>query len=100
MEVLNAADFVVFGLILHISIVNEIEHFNDSKRSWKTIHNGTSIAFITFYGVLFAALLLGQSNPGLIDPEAIEYVAVVLSAVSLGLSYSVYNRISKLDQVV
>ena len=100
MELLSAVDFVVFGLILHISIVNEIEHFNDSKRSWKTIQNGTSIAFITGYGALFTLLLLGQSNPGLIDPESIKYVAICFSVVSLVLSFSVYNRISKLDQVV
>ena len=67
MDILNAPDFVAFGLILHISNINEIEHFNDSERSWKTIQNGLSIVFILFYGVLFACSLLGQSNPGLIN---------------------------------
>ena len=94
---LNAADFIVFGLILHISIINEIEHFNDSQTSWKTIQNGTSIAFITWYGVLFAAYLLGQSNPGLIDAAAIRCVAIGFSVVSFVLSFSIYYRISKLS---
>ena len=93
----NAADFIVFGLILHISIINEIEHFNDSQTSWKTIQNGTSITFITCYGVLFAAHLLGQSNPGLIDAAAIRYAAIGFSVVSFLLSYSTYYRISKLS---
>lgn len=99
LEFVNAADFVVFGLILQISNINEVEHFNDSQGSWKTIQNGTSIAFIAVYGVLFAAYLLGQSNPGLIDPEAIRFLAIGLSIVSFVLSYSVYNRISRLPQV-
>lgn len=63
MHLLNAADFVVFGLILHISIINEIEHLNDDQRSWKTLHNGVSIAFIAMYGILFASHIWGQSNP-------------------------------------
>lgn len=100
MDMLNAADFVVFGLILHISIINQIEHFGDNESSWKTILNGTSIVFITGYGLLFAAYLLGQSNPGLIDQEITKYVAICISVVSFGLGFSVYNRISKLDQVV
>ena len=99
MSAFHAADFVVFGLILHISIINEIEHFNDDQRSWKTIHNGTSIGFITVYGALFALHIWGQSNPGSIDVEILLYLAVVLSLVSALLGYSVYNRVSKLVQL-
>lgn len=96
MDIFNASDFVAFGLILHISNINEIEHFNDHEKSWKTIQNGFSIAFISFYSVLFACYLLGQSNPGLINFESIKYLSMVLSFVSFLLSLSVYNRISKL----
>ena len=96
MDIFNASDFVAFGLILHISNINEIEHFNDRERSWKTIQNGLSIAFISFYSVLFAADLFGQSNPGLINVKSMKYVAMVLSLASFGISLSVYHRISKL----
>ena len=96
MDLFNASDFVAFGLILHISNINEIEHFNDHEKSWKTIQNGLSIAFISFYSVLFACHLLGQSNPGLINFESIKYLSMALSLVSFLLSLSVYNRISKL----
>ena len=96
MDILNASDFVAFGLILHISNINEIEHFDDPKKSWKTIQNGLSIAFISFYSVLFAADLFGQSNPGLIDVKSLKHVAMGLSLASFGISLSVYHRISKL----
>ena len=98
MDFFNAADFVALGLILHISNINEIEHFNDPEKSWKTMQNGISIVFISFYSVLFACSLLGQSNPGLIDVGAIKYAAIVLSLTSFGISYSVYRRIAKLRQ--
>ena len=92
MDILNAPDFVAFGLILHISNINEIEHFNDSERSWKTIQNGLSIVFILFYGVLFACSLLGQSNPGLINVGAI-------TNISSATVYSDQN-LAKLRQVL
>lgn len=96
MDIFNASDFVAFGLILHISNINEIEHFNDHEKSWKTIQNGISIGFISLYSVLFTAYLLGQSNPGLIRGETIKYISMVSSLVSFLLSFSVYNRVSKL----
>ena len=92
---LSATDFVGFGLILHISIINELEHFNDDQGSWKTIHNGTSLAFITVYIALFVLHVIGQSNPGYIDFEILRYIAIGLSVVSVLLGVSVYNRISK-----
>ncbi len=94
-DMINAADFVVFGLILHISNINEIEHFNDDHKSWKTIQNGTSIAFIAWYGILFAAHLLGQANPGLIDTNVTKYVVMSFSVISFLLSFSIYKRISR-----
>ena len=96
MDIFNASDFVAFGLILHISNINEIEHFNDHEKSWKTIQNGISIGFISLYSVLFTAYLLGQSNPGLIRGETIKYISMVSSLVSFLLSFSVYDRVSKL----
>ena len=98
MGLFSAADFVVFGLILHISNINEIEHFNDSHKSWKTIQNGISILFIAVYGLLFATYLLGESNPDLIQTDVVRYIAICLSVVSFALSFSVYNRLSILSR--
>lgn len=95
-SLLNATDFIIFGLILQISNINEIEHFHDDHQSWKTFHNGSSILFIVMYAVLFACQLLGQSIPGLINDAYMLMFALALSAVSLLLSGSVYYRLSKL----
>ena len=99
MDILNASDFVAFGLILHISNINQVEHFNESKKSWKTVQIVFSIVFILFYGVLFACNLLGQSNPGLINVEAITRLSIGLSLASFLISFSVYDRISKLKHI-
>lgn len=93
----SASDFVAFGLILHISNINEIEHFNDLEKSWKTFQNGTSIFLITVYSFLFAAHLFSQSNPGTINVDTVRTISMILSGVSFYLSFSVYDRISKVE---
>lgn len=97
-DLFNAVDFIVFGLILHISNINEVEHFDASEKSWKTFQNGLSIAFISFYSVLFASYLLGEANPGLINDETIKFLSIALGLASFALSYNVYHRVSKLDE--
>lgn len=95
-QIVNALDFVTLGLVLHISNINEIEHFTKADRQWKTIHNGTSIAFICFYSVLFATYNIGEVIPGFVNTGVLTYLVIALTGISLTLSYSVYHRVSKL----
>lgn len=88
----SPSDFVAFGLVLHISNINEIEHFSGIEREWKTAQNGISIAFIAFYSVLLALTLIGDK---IVDVAAITICTMVLSIVSFIISYSVYDRISR-----
>ncbi len=91
-DIFAASDFIAFGLVLHISNINEIEHFSAQKEQWKTIQNGGSIAFIAFYSILFAINLIGEK---IVDVEAITRCAMGLSVVSFFISYSVYDKVSK-----
>lgn len=91
-----ASDFIAFGLILHISNINEIEHLADDEKSWKTVQNGISIAFIAFYSVLFALIMISEGIPNFIDAVAIKNCAVGLALVSFAISFSVFHRISKI----
>lgn len=95
-NLLSPSDFVAFGLVLHISNINEIEHFSGVEKEWKTAQNGISIAFIAFYSVLFALTLIGDS---IVDVAAITICTIILSLVSFFISYSVYDRISKVNSI-
>lgn len=95
-EIISPSDFIAFGLVLHISNINEIEHFSNVERDWKTTQNGISIAFIAFYSILFSLTLIGNS---VIDVTAITYCTIALSVVSFLISYSVYDRVSKSIQL-
>jgi len=85
-------DFIAFGLVLLVSNINEIEHLADVDRSWKTIQNGSSACLIAIHGVLFCLTLIGGDS---INQHAIMYCVGIIALVSLGLSYSLFNRISK-----
>lgn len=87
----SPSDFIAFGLVLHISNINEIEHF-DIEKNWKTAHNGISISFIALYSVLFTLTLMGNA---IVDIQAITYGTIALAIVSFLISYSVYDRVSK-----
>lgn len=91
-DLLSPADFIAFGLVLHISNINEIEHF-DIEKNWKTAQNGISIAFIALYSVLFTLTLIGSN---IVSINAIQYSTITLAVVSFLISYSVYDRVSRI----
>ena len=92
--VISPSDIIIFGLILHISNINELEHYEKDK-SWKTIHNGISITFIVFYGLLFTLTLLSEIKPKFIDYTIVTYISTIFSIGSFIISYSIYDRINK-----
>ena len=98
-SLLATSDFIAFGLILHISNINEIEHISDNNKSWKTIQNGTSILFIAFYSVLLTLVMLSEGAPSLIDANVIKTCTVILAFVSFLISFSVFHRISNVKKM-
>ncbi|HHQ4571049.1 TPA: hypothetical protein ACSP3H_001912 [Aeromonas veronii] len=91
----SASDFIAFGLVLHISNINEVEHLDSSEKNWKTAQNGISILFITLYSILFSLIMLTEGIPNLIDIKTVSICVVSLSVISFLISYSVYDRISR-----
>jgi hypothetical protein len=88
------SDFIVFGLVLHIANINEIEHLNGIGGRWKTFQNGMSVMFLVVYGLLFALTL----NTASVDIDVIQQCVYVLCTVSFLLSFSVfYTRNAELS---
>ena len=97
-DMLNAVDFIIFGLVLHISNINELEHFNDREKSWKTIHNGISVFLIAMYSILFAYHISGEVNTDSVNYENMKRISIILGIASFLISLSVYNETSKLGR--
>lgn len=92
-EPFAAQEFIAFGLVLLISNINEIEHLSGVDRPWKTAQNGTSAFLIAIHGVLFCLTLIGGDA---IEPQAIMQCVAITALASLGFSYALFNRISKI----
>lgn len=97
LDLLSASDFVAFGLVLHISNINEIEHYFEKEERWKTVQNGVSVLFIAFYSILLAVNLIGGD---IVDVKSITVCTIALSVISFGISYAVYDRVSKISNSV
>ena len=95
--VLNPTDLILFGLILHISNINELEHFTSEHRGWKSIHNAMSILFIVMYAVLFTCLVFGEFGSVTVDLLTVRNIAIALSVVSLCLSLTIYYRSARMN---
>lgn len=87
-------DFISFGLVLLISNINEIEHLVDADRSWKTAQNGISACLIATHGVLLCLTLIGGDA---VDRQAIMHCVAIIALASLGFSYMLFTRISKMS---
>ena len=94
---LAAPDFVAFGLVLHVSIINELEHLPAKERDWKTIQNGTSLIFIALYSALYAVTIIGEKSANLIDATVMLRSSIAFASVSSLLSLAVFHRLSKLN---
>ncbi|GAC1607418.1 MAG: hypothetical protein NVS3B3_10240 [Aquirhabdus sp.] len=97
-SMLAASDFIAFGLVLHISNINEIEHLSDRDKSWKTVQNGISILFIASYSVLFTLTMLNERVATFIDFKMINRCVMSLAAISFLISFSVFHRISNIQK--
>ena len=92
---INETDWVAFGLILHITNINELEHVEFDDRSWKTMMNGISIICIVIYSVIFSVATITTVNSTLFNVNSIKVCSVILSIVSLVFSFSLYDKVAR-----
>ncbi|MES2129509.1 MAG: hypothetical protein V4463_19735 [Pseudomonadota bacterium] len=83
-------DFISFGLILHISIINELEHTERVASAWRTLHNGVAVFSVVLYSALSGVGLLRSDA---IDLTLLRNVAAGLALVSFSFAYLTYGRV-------
>jgi hypothetical protein len=81
-----SGDLITLGLVIHVSMINEIEDISSQRFQFKTVYNGLSILFITVYGFLLA------HQAGLMpaaEEERVLRIALMLAGVSclMGLAF-------------
>lgn len=93
----NEIDFIIFGLVLNLANINELEDKNELDKIWKTRNIGFSVfQIIVFSSILGLAYFSEATHSDDLDLNVVKICAIVLSLVSLFLSYSIFNRLNSI----
>lgn len=96
---ISEIDFISFGLMLNLANINELEDKIFSDKAWKTINVGCSIFFIIIFSSFFAIITYSDlRKDDDLNRQALKAGSVLLATVSLLTSYSIYNRLSKVQE--
>lgn len=96
---LNETDFVILGLVLNLTNINELEDQDFEDQLWKTKSIGYSIISIVVFAAILAIVTYSdfKKNPD-IDKVMLKGCSIVLAFVSFIFSYSIYNRLTTLSK--
>lgn len=89
----SPSDFISFGIVLQISLLNEVRYHDAQDVSWRHRIVGLSTFIVLFYAALYAAVLLAESIRQ-INTSSILNISVALSIGSFVLCWCVYDRMT------
>lgn len=89
-ELVAATDFVAFGLVLHVSTINELEHSTTDSATWKSAQTSAAVLFVTVYSVLYS---IGLVSANVLDKDAMTRCAMGLALLSFLLNFSIYRHL-------
>ena len=90
---LAPADFIAFGIVLQVSIFNEMKYHDLNDVLWKQLISGFSTLLLLVYGTLYVMALLSEVIHS-INLTAILCTSTTLSMISFLLCLAVYDRMT------
>ena len=97
--VINEVDIVMFGLILNLSIITELENEKDLEPKWKTKCNGFSLIMLILFSVFLGISYFGDVTASIaIGTNKLKLLCTVLSIISFLFCFSVYNRLNAIEE--
>jgi uncharacterized membrane protein len=96
---LNETDFIILGLVLNLTNINELEDKDFEDKIWKTRNIGFSVISIALFSAILAIVTFSdfKTNTDL-DKTVVKACSITLAMVSFLFSYSIYNRLNKISQ--
>ncbi|MFJ2536652.1 hypothetical protein [Pseudomonas sp. NPDC087614] len=92
-SLVSSSDFIALGLVLQVSLFNEIKYNNPEDADWRQVIIGVSALYMLVYAVLYVLLLISEYDKG-IDTKMLLYVSMILAGVSFLLCLAVYDRLT------
>ena len=92
---LNPMDFIVLGLVLNLTNINELEDKTFENQIWKTKKIGFSIISLIIFSAFLAIITYTdfKKNPD-INETTLKICSITLAMISVIFSYSIYNRLN------
>ncbi|OIN56191.1 hypothetical protein [Arsenicibacter rosenii] len=89
--IVNIVDMVTFGLVLHVSNINELESWQGMEDSKRTLFRGISLVLIVLLSALLGlAYIADLDKTGVYEIDSIKYLSVTLSTISFIFVLSIY----------
>lgn len=96
---ISIGDFLLFSLIIHLSIINEISHIDDENHAnWRDSNIGISTLWIIFLTFMLTLSFLSEAIPSLIKVTVLLWSCIVLAITNLIIGFRVYHNLSILDK--
>lgn len=94
----NEIDFISFGLILNLSVINELEDKIVADKVWKSRVIGFSVFSILILSAILAIVTYSDFNMNKeLNRNSIKICAILLAVVNFVLNYAVYNKLNVLN---
>ena len=87
-------DFIIFGLVLNLSNINELEDKTDLEKVWRSKNIGYSVILIIIISSILGIAYFREIGSTELDKTVIRVCSAILSCVSFLVGYSIFNRIN------
>jgi uncharacterized membrane protein len=96
---INEGDFIVFGLVLNLTNINELEDRQFDDKIWKTKNIGLSVIFIIIFSAIFAIASYSDfKNNQDLNKSIVKLSSILLSVMTFIFSYSIFNRLNAIEK--
>lgn len=89
---MNESDFIILGLVLNLSNLNELE--GEKQNKWKTLMTGISAVQIAIYAGILAISYITEINSEIINEKILFWCSLFLALVSFLMSYAIYDKLN------
>lgn len=96
----STGDILLFSLIIHLSIINEISHIkNENHLRWRNSNIGFSTLWIVFLTFMLTLSFLSEARPDFVKVSVLLWCCIILAIANLIIGCKVYYNLSTLDKV-
>ena len=95
--IFNEVDLIVFGLVLHLTNINELEDKQNIDKHWKTKFLGFSVIMLIMFSAFLGLTYFSENDKStVVNRTNIKICAGFLCIISFIMSYAIYNRLNKI----